>query len=127
MVKIDHTALRQVRTTRKERKRVQPKGKLEQDALAVWMEILNEKDLGVTDDFFEAGGDSIKAVQIISRLGDKGIRANAVDIMNFRSIAELSSRNLLVNTLRQYQQSMLEGEMHAVNANRNMVYEPGVC
>ncbi|HEY7415375.1 MAG TPA: phosphopantetheine-binding protein, partial [Ktedonobacteraceae bacterium] len=34
----------------------------------VWQEILARKTIGLSEDFFNIGGDSLKATQIVSRL-----------------------------------------------------------
>lgn len=43
-----------------------PSDRLEQDLLSLWEEVLQKKPLGVTDDFFEVGGDSLAAIDILS-------------------------------------------------------------
>ena len=45
-----------------------PTTSLEEKLLQLWKEVLNRDQLGVLDDFFEAGGHSLKAAQVISRL-----------------------------------------------------------
>jgi syringomycin synthetase protein SyrE len=52
-----------------------PCGKLERELIALWERVLEKSPLSVTDDFFEAGGDSLKAIDILlgveKRLGRK--------------------------------------------------------
>jgi amino acid adenylation domain-containing protein len=43
--------------------------RLEQVVVAVWEEVLELDDIGPDDDFFDLGGDSLSAIQILSRLG----------------------------------------------------------
>lgn len=43
-----------------------PANEKEAALLAVWSEVLGRADLGVTDDFFEAGGDSLLATRIVA-------------------------------------------------------------
>ena len=41
---------------------VPPKGEIEKEMLGIWEELLGIKGIGVTDDFFEVGGDSLLGV-----------------------------------------------------------------
>ncbi|MEM9918267.1 MAG: condensation domain-containing protein [Bacteroidota bacterium] len=43
---------------------VAPKNKREKKMLKIWQKVLNFKDFGVTDKFFEIGGNSLKAAEI---------------------------------------------------------------
>lgn len=53
-----------------------PRGDAEAAVVAVWREILGRDDIGVHDDFFELGGQSLAAAQVVARLTD----AFAVDL-----------------------------------------------
>ncbi|MSR08585.1 MAG: amino acid adenylation domain-containing protein, partial [Gammaproteobacteria bacterium] len=48
--------------------RVAPRSAAEHAVSGLWTEVLGLESLGVEDDFFELGGDSIAAVQLITRL-----------------------------------------------------------
>ncbi|MDQ8021454.1 MAG: HAD-IIIC family phosphatase [Moraxellaceae bacterium] len=50
------------------RARVAPRTDTEAAIATIWRELLDLEDLGVTDDFFSLGGESIKAVQILARI-----------------------------------------------------------
>jgi acyl-CoA synthetase (AMP-forming)/AMP-acid ligase II/thioesterase domain-containing protein/acyl carrier protein len=66
-----------------ERVAVRPRGEDEAKILALFAEVLEAPDLGVTDDFFEWGGDSLKAVALMSRVFEvTGIRLPAAVILN---------------------------------------------
>ncbi|WP_035559561.1 non-ribosomal peptide synthetase [Burkholderia sp. 9120] len=52
--------------------RVAPSTAAEQALLAIWRTVLGRDDLGVTDNFFEAGGDSILSLQIVARARQAG-------------------------------------------------------
>ncbi|HEX2577906.1 MAG TPA: AMP-binding protein, partial [Aquihabitans sp.] len=41
---------------------------LEQDLLAIWQEVLVRPDLGMDDDFFDAGGDSLRAARAFAEM-----------------------------------------------------------
>nr|VFK31688.1 MAG: Acyl transferase domain-containing protein [Candidatus Kentron sp. MB]VFK75612.1 MAG: Acyl transferase domain-containing protein [Candidatus Kentron sp. MB] len=46
------------------------RNRLEQELVELWQSFLGIKPIGVDDDFFELGGDSMTAVQLIARLRD---------------------------------------------------------
>lgn len=49
---------------------VAPQTTLQEVLLTVWADILSIEKIGIEDDFFELGGDSVVAMQIVSRLRD---------------------------------------------------------
>jgi hypothetical protein len=54
---------------------VAPRTPTEEILAAIWMEVLSLNEVGVLDNFFMLGGDSIQATQVISRARDTfGIR-----------------------------------------------------
>ncbi|MEN1970682.1 condensation domain-containing protein, partial [Lentibacillus sp. N15] len=52
---------------------VAPTTELEEKLVEIWQEVLGIGQIGVTDHFFELGGDSIKAIQIASMLQKIGL------------------------------------------------------
>ena len=58
----------------------------------IWKEVLNQPDLSSGANFFQLGGDSIKAFQISSRLLDFGINITARDILIWQTIDQLIIR-----------------------------------
>jgi len=67
-------------------------GKSELEALIaqVWRAVLGRETIGRNDDFFVLGGDSIRAIQIVSRLRRIGIRAEVQDLFQNPDIASLA-------------------------------------
>jgi NADPH:quinone reductase-like Zn-dependent oxidoreductase len=49
---------------------VSPRGEIEQAIADIWQNLLGIEQVGVYDDFFELGGDSLLATQVISRMRD---------------------------------------------------------
>ena len=47
---------------------VAPRTQLERELAAIWREVLEVDDLGITDDYFAAGGDSLQAAMIVTRI-----------------------------------------------------------
>jgi amino acid adenylation domain-containing protein len=67
--KVDRLALSALDETRRELKEqfVAPRTPLEETLAGIWTEVLNIKRVGIHDDFFGLGGDSLAAAQIVSR------------------------------------------------------------
>jgi len=61
---------------------VAPQSRDEQAITAIWQEVLNLPQVGLQDDFFELGGDSIRVINLISRI-QKAFPGSQVSIMAF--------------------------------------------
>ncbi|MBS5824841.1 MAG: amino acid adenylation domain-containing protein [Clostridium argentinense] len=68
-----------------------PRNFIEAKMVSVWREILGIEKIGVKDDFFDLGGDSIKAIRIVSKLiVDFEIKIN--DIFECKTICKLAKK-----------------------------------
>jgi len=47
---------------------VAPESEIEKKLVDIWKYLLNKKKIGIKDNFFEVGGNSLKAIQLISRI-----------------------------------------------------------
>lgn len=67
----------------------EPKTQLEREVQLIWSQCLNRTvhEISLNTSFFGMGGDSISAMQILSRLRQKGIKASLHDILRFKTIA----------------------------------------
>ncbi|AZH29547.1 non-ribosomal peptide synthetase [Paenibacillus sp. M-152] len=63
-----------------------PRSKLEQTLASIWEEVLGVKPIGLRNNFFELGGDSIKALQIAARLNAKGLKMDMKDLFRHPQI-----------------------------------------
>jgi aryl carrier-like protein len=64
----------------------------EERALAeVWAQVLGHGQVGIHDDFFELGGDSILAIRIISRAAQAGVHLTAKQLFTHKTIAQLAA------------------------------------
>ena len=105
--KINYRALPDINKKEKEIKL--PANKCEQLTLKIWHDVFAGKDLTITDNFYELGGDSIKAVQIASRLFQEGISVKVKDILTYQTIEQISLHAELLGTTGRYQ-GMVTGE-----------------
>jgi acyl-coenzyme A synthetase/AMP-(fatty) acid ligase/aryl carrier-like protein len=96
--KIDFKALRPPKSAVPEAERFEPKvlSSGEQMMVSIWEEVLGIDGLGVTDDIFALGGDSIRILQIVARARKAGITLNAMQIFEHRTIAAIA-RSILSN------------------------------
>ncbi|QIB41839.1 non-ribosomal peptide synthetase [Streptomyces aureoverticillatus] len=57
---------------------------------AVYAEVLGLENVGVDDDFFAVGGDSIRSIQVVSRARAQGLEVTPRQIFELRTVAELA-------------------------------------
>ncbi|WCM63689.1 non-ribosomal peptide synthetase [Paenibacillus polymyxa] len=69
---------------------VAPRSVVEQILISVWQEVLGVKTISIMDNFFELGGDSIKSIQVSSRLFQAGYKLEMRHMFKHPTIAELS-------------------------------------
>lgn len=69
---------------------VAPRTPLEETLCEVWAEVLPVSRVGVYDNFFDLGGDSILSIQVVSRLADRGLLCRPIHMMQYPTIAELA-------------------------------------
>ncbi|QXU43275.1 non-ribosomal peptide synthetase [Pedobacter sp. D749] len=73
--KADYDQLKSIVLAEEEEKPLAlPETEIQSVLLSVWQGVLNRFHLGIDDNFFEVGGDSIKAIQISSRLYKEGYK-----------------------------------------------------
>lgn len=70
---------------------VPPRNDAERILVDVWREVLGVPQVGIEDDFFDLGGDSILSIQIVSRARARGLELRAGDLLLNPTIAELSA------------------------------------
>jgi aryl carrier-like protein len=56
----------------------------------IWGQVLNFEKVGVNMNFFEMGGDSVKAIQVVSRANKRGVPLNVQHLYRNQNIAELA-------------------------------------
>ncbi|MGO4293652.1 amino acid adenylation domain-containing protein [Chitinophaga sp. RAB17] len=55
-----------------------------------WQLVLKKERIGLTDNFYESGGDSISAIQVASQIYKQGYKVEIKDIMKLPTIRELA-------------------------------------
>lgn len=68
----------------------EPTTELEKSIVEIWAEVLKVNEIGIDDNFFEIGGDSIKSLQIVSKLRTNGIDITPKDFLKHPTVSEMS-------------------------------------
>jgi len=87
---------------------VAPRNEREAAIAAIWQDVLGAETVGVYDNFFSLGGDSIIAIQFISKAKKQGIALKVKDVFEFQTIDELAN-NVNHETTIISEQGILEG------------------
>ncbi|MCU0286176.1 MAG: amino acid adenylation domain-containing protein, partial [Acidobacteria bacterium] len=69
-----------------------PRTEMEKKLVEIWQSVLGVPKIGINDNFFAIGGDSIKTIQIASRLNTAGCQLPVKDIFNYPTISQLAPR-----------------------------------
>ncbi|WP_410613650.1 amino acid adenylation domain-containing protein [Amycolatopsis sp. lyj-109] len=69
---------------------VEPSTPLEVLLADIWRDVLKVEELGVGDDFFDLGGHSMLATQVVARIAKAGHQAGVMDLFQHRTIRELA-------------------------------------
>jgi len=69
-----------------------PRNEIEEKLCKIWQEVLHLKRVGIKDNFFKIGGDSIIAMQVVSRLRYEGMILQINDIFSEKCIDSLSKK-----------------------------------
>jgi non-ribosomal peptide synthase protein (TIGR01720 family) len=70
---------------------VAPRTPVEQTLADIWADVLGVERVGVDDDFFELGGDSILSIQVVFRTRRAGLHISSNDVFRHRSVALLAT------------------------------------
>lgn len=93
-----------------------PRNEVEAQLCHTWQEMLGVKQVGIHDGFFDLGGDSIKALQIGSRLQSQGLELSVKDLFQYPTIAQISA--FVRQVSRVADQGPVEGEVELTPIQR---------
>ncbi len=68
---------------------VAPRTPVEERVAGIWREVLGLPHVGVRDDFFEDGGDSLRAVALVGALREAALDASVRDVFEARTVERL--------------------------------------
>nr|WP_272898814.1 condensation domain-containing protein [Paenibacillus sp. MMS18-CY102] len=93
-----------------------PRTAEEHAVAAVWQSVLGAERIGAKDHFFYLGGDSIKAIQVISRLHQAGYQAEMKSLFKSPTLSGFSRH--LQPIRRRVEQTAVQGEVIATPIQR---------
>ncbi|AEI67116.1 non-ribosomal peptide synthetase [Corallococcus macrosporus] len=67
-----------------------PRNAPEQTLADIWAEVLGLRQVGIDDSFFELGGDSIRSIQVIAKLRERGLELPTLELLQRPTIRELA-------------------------------------
>ncbi len=71
---------------------VAPRNTNEEAICEVWREVLRRERVGVEDNFFSLGGDSILSIRVVSLLKARGVSLEIRDIFQHQTVAQLAEQ-----------------------------------
>lgn len=94
---------------------VAPETDFESILAEIWAEVLGREQVGVNDNFFDLGGDSIKAIQVSTRLKNRGLQCSVQDIFTYQTVNQVALHVTTDLIEIQANQGILEGEVEATS------------
>ncbi|TRX32539.1 amino acid adenylation domain-containing protein [Flavobacterium sp. ZT3R18] len=88
---------------------VAPRSKEEKLLVSVWEDVLKRENISIKDSFYNLGGDSIKTIQIVSRLKQQGYSLKIQQILRVPVLEDLAKHVELCT--RDVDQSLVLGEV----------------
>jgi non-ribosomal peptide synthase protein (TIGR01720 family) len=95
---------------------VAPRNEVEEKLVAVWQAVLGIEKVGVDDDFFDLGGDSLLALQVVTRAKQAGLGFTPNQFLQHPTIAGLAAVEGAV--LSQAEQGLVTGPLPLTIAQR---------
>jgi amino acid adenylation domain-containing protein len=88
--KLDRNRLPEPAQRNRDEEFVAPRNAVEQTLADIWSAVLRVSRVGIQDDFFELGGDSIISIRIVARAKQAGIQFKPAELFQARTIERLA-------------------------------------
>lgn len=88
--KVDFSQLPSAFSRKRNNARVAPRNRLETILVKIWTEVLGVCDLGIYDNFYALGGDSILTISVVTRAREEGLNLTAKSIIRYPTVASLA-------------------------------------
>ncbi|HWF02185.1 MAG TPA: SDR family NAD(P)-dependent oxidoreductase, partial [Candidatus Angelobacter sp.] len=89
---------------------VEAANEFEKKIAVVWQKILGIKEVGIHDNFFDLGGDSVQAIQIVAQINQLGFQLTPQQLFQKQTIAELATIAASSQSI-QAEQGLVTGEV----------------
>lgn len=73
---------------------VEPRNQVEEILASIWKDVLRIERVGVFDNFFALGGDSIRTLQVIARANQRGVKLTPKQLFEHQTIAAAAAEAL---------------------------------
>ncbi len=92
---------------------VAPQTTFEKQLAVIWAEVLGLENIGINDNFFGLGGDSILSLQVISKVNQTGLHLTPKQMFQYQTIAQLAT---VIGTTQKIQaeQGVLTGALELI-------------
>ena len=70
---------------------VEPSNELEETLAGIWQNVLGLDKVGINDNFFDLGGDSVLGITVISQTAEAGLALSPEYLFEYQTIAELAA------------------------------------
>jgi amino acid adenylation domain-containing protein/non-ribosomal peptide synthase protein (TIGR01720 family) len=97
-----------------------PRDGSERILVSIWEELLRVSPVGIHDNFFEIGGDSILAIQVVSRANQAGVAVTTRQLFLAQTVAELAAF-AGTSAVAMAPQEAIEGDMTLLPVQRLML------
>jgi amino acid adenylation domain-containing protein len=68
---------------------VPPRNEVEEVLAAIWSDVLDLEEIGINDNFFDLGGDSIRSVRVVALAKERGLNFSVQQLFQNQTIEEL--------------------------------------
>ncbi len=89
--KCDRKALPKPERINPEIDSIAPNTPIEKTLASIWAKVLRLEQVGINENFFELGGDSILSIQIVAQANQAGIKITTKQIFQYQTISELAT------------------------------------
>ncbi|MGE5342598.1 MAG: amino acid adenylation domain-containing protein [Candidatus Omnitrophota bacterium] len=109
--KVDKKALPEPQTQASGSEYRAPENEIQTKLAEAWQKVLGIERIGIQDDFFTLGGDSIKAIQIVSRLQKNKLKLEVNQMFLHKTIEELERYVKPMDTVKIVDQGIAIGDV----------------
>jgi hypothetical protein len=89
--KIDRKALPKPKEEINKSSSQETQNEIEKKVLRIWREVLKINNIGLNDDFFDIGGNSLKIIEVANKLGKIYPEISVAKLFSYSTIFELSN------------------------------------
>ncbi|MBK3493949.1 amino acid adenylation domain-containing protein [Viridibacillus sp. YIM B01967] len=72
-----------------------PRNEIEQELIEIWKDVLNLNIIGISDNFFNIGGHSLNAIEMVSKAKKLGLTLRVNDLFQYPTIKKLVDHQLI--------------------------------